>query len=231
MSALEIIGPDYIDQLFEEYKGIVLKDGPCEANTPRQPLDETTPGTGDVSGGYPLGKTLGDYSMVKTPWNYEQQYAFTFTYAPESKQTLVTDVTGFMKLAHDAEEGDFWKLAVGEKPRYQRSVRMMKNFSFDHQYEIFEGHFKKWVDNMNKMIHRSVTGWRVYAERTKQGLLHCHAIIYSDNKYADMVCSTGRTVWAQISKGKVCAMKSAFAPVANEKSWMNYITKDVKKII
>lgn len=205
------------------------------ADSPRQPLDETTPGTGDVSGGnlnsQPLGIILGDLSLNSIPQDHTSVYSFTFNYNPYAKHTIKDDaVTVWQECGDDCDELLFWESVTGHK-KYRSRTKQFGHFSFQDQYTIFCKHFNKWIKEMNALIPDSVIGYSVCIELTKQGILHAHSIIYSNNNYKDMCCSTARVLWAKISKGKVCAMKNAFAPVQSASAWQKYITKDVKKTI
>lgn len=204
---------------------------PSEADSPRQPLDEMLPGTGDISGENPqsLGIRLGDLTLTKLVSEYTQVYSFTFNYNPLSKHTKTEDKP-LVWSSPENEELLFWECATGKTKKITKTKQFMF-FSFPDQYEIFKKHFYKWEKEMLKLIPDSVVGYTVCIEQTKQGVLHAHAIVYSNNNYTEMCSSTARTLWAQIAKGKVCAMKDAFASVKSEKSWKQYVTKDNNKII
>lgn len=205
---------------------------PSEADSPRQPLDETTHGTGDVSGGNEaLGIILGDLSLNSIPKDYTMIYSMTFNYNPMSVHTVKDDpVLVWSTVNEDCDEAMFWQSVTG-RPKSKTRTKQFGYFSFQDQYTIFKKHFKRWNKDMNDLIPDSVVGYKVCIEQTKQGILHAHALIYSNNNYESMVTSTARTLWAKQSKGKVCAMKNAFGAVKNQKSWMQYITKDVNKMI
>lgn len=216
-----------IEEIASEYEVDI-----SEAQTPRQSLDETTPGTGDVSGGSPpLGIRLGDLTMSKLvdPSGYTQVYSFTFNYNPLSKHVITEEIDN-VYLSPEDEELMFWEAAVGKKKK-KSIVKQMMFHSFPHQYEIFKKHFKRWEKDMNDLIPGSVIGYTVCIELTKAGVLHAHAIVYSRNNYVEMCSSTARTLWAKIAKGRVVAMKDAFGSVKSEKAWKQYVTKDNNKII
>lgn len=212
---------------------------PYEVQTPRQSLDETTPGTGDVSGGSNPGIQLlrtayepppikmSDLSlnMNKDCSDYTSTYAFTFTYDPMSKQTIIED-RPLVWSSTENEELLFWECVSGKKKKMSKTRRMVE-FTFMEQYEIFKKHFFRWLKELEKMIFNVVIGYTVCIESTKAGLLHAHAIIYSGNNWNEMVCQTSRVLWASISKGRVCAMGKAFQTVSSEKSWKKYITKNL----
>lgn len=226
-----------IEQLADEYaidykaldKGLVLS----EANdSPRQPLDETTPKEGDVSGGNPpLGIKLGDLTLCKLvdPSGYTQTYSFTFNYNATAKHSI-TETYFDNEIDWENEESQFWEIVTGKKQK-KTIIKEMMFHSFTHQYEIFKKHFKRWEKDMNDLIPGSVVGYQVCFELTKSDVIHAHALIYSRNNYVDMCSSTARTLWAKIAKGRVCAMKNAFGAVKSEKAWKQYITKDNNKII
>lgn len=222
---------EYIDILAEEL-GII----PDEVETPRKVLDETTPGTGDVSGGsMPAPVCLqpniafSDLSLNENSdcSSYICAYAFTFTYDPESIQ-MTREIREQIYLSPEDEEYKFWEVAVGGKKKFKTRTQKMKYFPFMHQYDIFKKHFlKSWLPTMRKMIYGSILGYTVCVEQTKAGLIHAHGIFYSDNPYTEMVCQTARVLWAKTSKGRVCAMKNAFESVSSVKSWKKYITKNL----
>lgn len=221
---------------------------PSEAGvSPVKSLDKTTPAEGEVGvlGGKPRGPSkdtsecnvslnirLGDLTLTKLCKEYTQSYSFTFNYNPlsqhrmtkEAPKVYLTDASG-----NDTEEL-FWVNALG-KPKKVVENKQFIFYDFRDQYELFKKHFAKWEKQINQLIPDFVLGYTVCIERTKQGVLHAHAIVYSNNNYVDMCSSTSRTVWAQIAKGKVCAMKDAFSSVKSEKSWKQYVTKDNNKII
>lgn len=226
---------------------------PGVANIPVKALDEMTAKnagvSGDVSGGsnpsvlgdvsnirisldnhndISLNIRLSDLSLNKDVSSYNTMYSFTFNYDPKSLHNRRVEVP--VALLESSDEVDFWRFALGdEKKKYKTYHLEFQLFSFIEQYEIFKKHFKRWLKNMNDVIPYSVVGYTVCIERTKNGILHAHAVIYSDNNYAEMCCTTARSLWASVSKGRVCAMKNAFAPVKSGKQWVKYVTKDLGK--
>lgn len=208
-----------------------------EAQTPRQSLDETTAETDDVSGGSPngsqlLGIRLCDLSLNKACVDgYSNMYAFTFTYDPESKHSIDVEDGPATKVD---DEQLFWE-AVLKKPQKKVKIKKFGELPFLMQYKIFKKHFARWEKQMTNLLDQKVAsailGYTVCIELTKSGNLHAHGMIYSNNNYKDMYSSTARTLWAQISKGRVVAMKKAFELASSQNSWKKYVTKDLNKII
>lgn len=170
---------------------------------------------------------LGDLTLCKdTSGAYTKVYSWTFNYNPYEKQSYrVIKETGNCTIDWNTEEV-FWEQVTGKiKPTYKTYNSAMHSYNRKQQYEIFCKHFARWEKQINKTIPGVLNGYKVCIEYTKSDVIHAHGIFYSNNNYADMCSSTARVLWAQISKGKVCAMKDAFAEVKSEKHWLQYITK------
>lgn len=196
--------------------------GSCESSL--DGLTDPKGAEGDVSGNPPpvcLGQLAFKYIAPKT--DLSSVYFCTFTYNPGSKHSYVSQPKAF----------DFEMLPDGSfKPwKEKRITRCFADYSFEVQYELFRKHFEKWVKDMNNIlsVHNNITGWEVYIEKTKSGLLHAHSLIYSECSYGESFGNYCAATWARISHGQVSAMKRAFEPVRNLKGVREYVKKDLEK--
>lgn len=151
-------------------------------------------------------------------------YSCTFTYNPYSRFSL-TDI-------YD-EYVQYDEHIILKDPKKVTRTKQFGHWSFLNQYRIFRKHFKRWFQDMNKILDKKdqLKGYKVYIEKTKCGTLHAHTIIFSNCNYNEAFGNYSATIWARIAKGQVRAMKKAFDKVHNLEQWNKYIIKDTELTI
>lgn len=148
-------------------------------------------------------------------------YSCTFTYNPSAKFSITETYDAYI---------EYEALVVLKDPKKITRTRQFGNFSFMDQYRIFNRHFKRWLKDLNGVLDKKdkIRGYQVYIEKTKQGTLHAHSVIFTPCNYIDGFSGIAGTLWSRIAKGHVRAMKGAFDQVHNMGQWNKYIQKDME---
>jgi len=148
-------------------------------------------------------------------------YSCTFTYNPFSRFSITETYDKYV---------EYDVVVVLKDPKKVTRTKQFGHFSFLHQYQIFRKHFKRWYQDMNKILDKKdrLLGYKVYIEKTKIGTLHAHSIVFSNCNYNEAFGNYSATIWAKIAKGQVRAMKKAFDVVHDMQAWNKYIIKDTE---
>lgn len=164
-------------------------------------------------------KQLGDLAFELNGDSSGHQMSCTFTYNPFSRFSLTDTYDEYVQ--YDMH-------VVLKDPKKITRSKQFGHFNYLDQYRIFSKQFKRWYQDMNKILDKKdkITGYKVYVEKTKCGTLHAHAIIFSECNYNEGFGSYASAIWARIAKGQVRAMKNAFDKVHDKDAWRKYISKD-----
>ena len=124
-----------------------------------------------------------------------------------------------------------------DKKLYSDKKALLIDQSFDQQIKYMENDIlKKWLRKCNTFIRKSeLCKIEIYYERTKQGQIHAHGILWYDDvgMYSQFYLLMA-SAWAKISGGSVKAMSKtvngrtnhAFDKCNNTEKWIEYIRKE-----